>query len=114
MSFFVSSLLHPFMPSSWRTRASAQATGARIHPVGPLIAQQSKREDKSLVADQQNTPKKPSVPELTRTMLEPVDIDSVTTRVAAANISDSDYGKKTRRLIKLITDLRALGYVRRI
>ena len=111
MSFFVSSLLYPFMPSSWRPRTSAQPTGARTYPFGPLIAQQPKGKDKPLVANPQNTPKKPSVPELTRTMLEPVDIASVTTRVAAANISDSDYGKKTRKLIKLITDLRALGYV---
>ena len=40
-----------------------------------------------------------------------IDVDSVTTLMAASNIASSDYTKNTRALINLITELRALGSV---
>ena len=42
-------------------------------------------------------------------MLESV--DSIAMRLSATNISDSSYGKNTRRLIRLVTDMRAMGFV---
>ena len=40
-----------------------------------------------------------------------LDIDMTDTKIAGANISSTAYAKNTRKLIQLITSLRALGYV---
>ena len=58
-------------------------------------------------------PRLPQPPRLQTTtprpMLQHDQVESIAKGLAVANISDSDYGKKTRRLIRLITDIRAFG-----